>query len=41
MPSGLEAAWAVLDYYAQRDGVLFHADAEGFYEGEELILPVS
>jgi hypothetical protein len=38
---GLEAAWAVLDYYAQRDGVLFQADGEGFYEGEELIVALS
>jgi hypothetical protein len=35
---GVEAAWAVLDYYAQPDGVLFQADGEGFYEGEDLIL---
>jgi hypothetical protein len=38
---GLEVAWAVLAYYAQRDGVLFQADGEGFYEGEELIVPLS
>ena len=38
---GLQAAWAVLDYYAQRDGVLFQADAEGFYEGEQLIVELS
>jgi hypothetical protein len=38
---GLQAAWVVLDYYAQRDSVLFQADAEGFYEGEKLILPIS
>jgi hypothetical protein len=38
---GLQAAWVVLDYYARRDGVLFQADAEGFYEGEKLIVPVS
>ncbi|HEX5782383.1 MAG TPA: hypothetical protein VFX80_10695 [Solirubrobacteraceae bacterium] len=35
---GLKSAWAVLDYYAQRDGVLFHADAEGFYDGPDLIV---
>ena len=35
---GLAAAHVVLDYYAQRHGVLFQADGEGFYEGEELIL---
>lgn len=34
----IEAAHAVLAYYAQRDGVLFQADTEGFYEGEERIL---
>ena len=28
----------VLAYYAQREGVLFQADAEGFYEGEQLIV---
>jgi hypothetical protein len=38
---GLEAAWAVLDYYAQREGVLFQADADGFYEGEKRILEIS
>jgi hypothetical protein len=38
---GLEAAWAVLDYYAQREGVLFQADGEGFYEGEELVVAIS
>jgi hypothetical protein len=35
---GMEAAWAILAYYAQRDGVLFQADAEGFYDGEDLIV---
>jgi hypothetical protein len=38
---GVEAAWAALHYYAQRDGVLFQADGVGFDEGEELILPVT
>ncbi len=38
---GMEAAKVVLDYYAQRDGVLFQADADGFYEGEERILEIS
>jgi hypothetical protein len=34
----LAAAHAVLAYYAQRPAVMFQADAEGFYEGEELIV---
>jgi hypothetical protein len=36
--NGLATAHAVLAYYAQRPGVMFQADAEGFYEGEELIV---
>jgi hypothetical protein len=36
--NGRTSAHAVLAYYAQRPGVMFHADAEGFYEGEELIV---
>ena len=35
---GLQSAWAVLAYYAQRPGVLFQADGEGFYDGEKLVL---
>ena len=35
---GMDAAHAVLAYYGQRDGVLFQADAEGFYDREELIV---
>ena len=27
-------------YYAQRDGVLCHADADGFYDGEQRILEI-
>jgi hypothetical protein len=36
--NGLPAAWAVLAYYARRPGVLFQADGDGFYDGEELVL---
>jgi hypothetical protein len=36
--NGLAAAHPVLAYYAQRQRVMFQADAEGFYEGEELIV---
>lgn len=36
--NGLAAAHTVLAYYAERPGVLFQADAEGFHEGEELIV---
>jgi hypothetical protein len=28
----------VLDWYAQREGVLFQVDADGFYDGDELIV---
>ncbi len=35
---GLQSAWAVLSYYAQRPGALFQADGEGFYDGQKLIL---
>lgn len=36
--NGLQDAWAVLAYYAQRSGVLFQADGEGFYKGEKLVV---
>lgn len=36
--AGMESAWAVLAYYAQRSAVLFQADGEGFYDGEKLVL---
>jgi hypothetical protein len=35
---GAESAAAVLHYYAQREGVLFQADDDGFYDGDELIV---
>jgi hypothetical protein len=28
----------VLDWYAQRDDVLFEVDAQGFYDGEQLLV---
>ena len=33
-----DAAEMVLDYYAQRPGVLFQMDADGFYDGDERIV---
>jgi hypothetical protein len=29
---------SVLDWYAQRDDVLFQVDAQGFYDGDELLV---
>jgi hypothetical protein len=35
---GFDALGAFMTYFAERNGGLIHADGEGFYDGEELIL---
>ena len=37
---GAEVGNCVLDWYAQRDGVLFQVDADGFYDGDRLLAAV-